>query len=273
MEPLIDIQGLSFGYGKTPLFDALSLQVRPGLCGLLGKNGAGKSSLLKILSGQLHAHGGLCRVLGMDPSQRRPSLLSLLYHLPEEIWLPDLRGDRYVALNGPFYPHFSNEAFQKALALFEIPGDKPLNALSYGQKKKFLIAFAVGTNCPLLLLDEPTNGLDIPSKSQFRQIAASLDLENQAVLISTHQIRDMETLIDPIIIVDQGKIALHKGLEDILGQYRIVRQETEPTPGEALYWEKGLGSYTVAKEGPSEEEAAIDLEFLFNFIIARGDKQ
>lgn len=259
-----------FGYGKEPLFDELNLNVTPGLYGLLGKNGAGKSTLLKIISGQLYPHGGSCLTLGENPGDRTPSLLSRLYYLPEDIYVPEIKGSRYVELNAPFYPDFDHKAFRRSLELFEVTDNKKLNTLSYGQKKKFLIAFAVATNCPLILLDEPTNGLDIPSKSQFRQVAASMDLERCAVIISTHQVRDMEMLIDPIIIVDKGKIIMNKSMDEIMNSCHIEFQEEDPAGSDAVYWEKVLGGYTVVKRGPSEDARNMDLEFLFNLTIAKG---
>ncbi|MBF9017348.1 MULTISPECIES: ATP-binding cassette domain-containing protein [unclassified Oceanispirochaeta] len=270
MNPVIEIQNMIFQYGKDPLFNELSLNVNPGLYGLLGKNGAGKSTLLKIISGQLYPHGGSCLTLGDNPADRKPSMLSKMYYLPEDISVPEIKGKNYVDLNAPFYPDFSMKIFDRSLKLFEVPSDKKLNTLSFGQKKKFLIAFALATNCPLILLDEPTNGLDIPSKSQFRQVAASMDLERQAMVISTHQVRDMEMLIDPIIIVEKGKIILNKSMDEILNSYHIEHQTEEPAPGEAVYWEKGLAGYTVVKEGPSDEDKNMDLEFLFNLTIAKG---
>lgn len=270
MNPVINIQDMIFQYGKDPLFNELSLIVKPGLYGLLGKNGAGKSTLLKIISGQLYPHGGSCLTLGENPTDRSPYMLSNMYYLPEDISVPEIKGNKYVELNAPFYPQFSRAIFDRSLHLFEVPADKKLNTLSYGQKKKFLIAFAIATNCPLILLDEPTNGLDIPSKSQFRQVAASMDLDNQAIVISTHQVRDMEMLIDPIIIVDNGKIILNKSMDEIMNSYHIEYQQEEPAAGEAVYFEKVLGGYTVVKSGPSDEAKNMDLEFLFNLTIAKG---
>jgi ABC-2 type transport system ATP-binding protein len=270
LKPVIEIQNMIFQYGKDPLFNELNLNVKPGLYGLLGKNGAGKSTLLKIISGQLYPHGGNCQTLGENPADRSPSMLSKMYYLPEDIFVPEIKGKKYVELNAPFYPDFSREIFDRSLNLFEVPSDKKLNTLSYGQKKKFLIAFAIATNCPLILLDEPTNGLDIPSKSQFRQVAASMDLERQAMVISTHQVRDMEMLIDPIIIVDKGKIIMNKSMDEIMNSYHIEYQSEEPVAGEAVYWEKVLGGFTVVKKGPSDEGKNMDLEFLFNLTVAKG---
>ena len=270
MNPIINVENLFFQYEKEPLFKDLSLNIGPGLYGLLGKNGAGKSTLLKIISGQLYPHKGDCTTLGENPVRRSPSMLSDIYYLPEDIQLPEIRGDRYVSLNAPFYPNFRKETFDRSLKQFEVNENKKLNTLSYGQKKKFLISFAMATHCSLLLLDEPTNGLDIPSKSQFRQVAASLNMESQAMLISTHQVRDMEMLIDPIIIVEKGKIILNMSMDEIMSKYHMILQETEPQPGEALYWEKVLGGYTVVKEGPSAEGKIMDLEFLFNLAVNKG---
>jgi len=270
MTPVINIQNLFFQYGKEPLFNNLNLTIGPGLYGLLGKNGAGKSTLLKIMAGQLYPHSGECRTLGENPAWRTPSMLSRVFYLSEDIQVPEQRGDRYVSLNAPFYPDFSIEIFNKAIDLFEVNSSKNLKTLSYGQKKKFLISFAMASRCPLLLLDEPTNGLDIPSKSQFRQVAASMDMEHQAMVISTHQVRDMEMLIDPIIIVDKGQIIMNKSMDDIMNRYHIVLQQNEPIPGEAVYWEKMMGAYTVIKEGPSEDGRSMDLEFLFNLAVNKG---
>ncbi len=270
MTPVISIENLVFQYGKEPLFNELNLTVGPGLYGLLGKNGAGKSTLLKIMAGQLFPDRGVCRTLGEDPSARTPSMLSRVYYLPEDIQVPDIKGEMFITLNAPFYPDFSREIFDRALKQFEVSSAKKLTTLSYGQKKKFLISFAMATQCPLLLLDEPTNGLDIPSKSQFRQVAASMDLENRAMVISTHQVRDMEMLIDPVIIVEKGKIIMNKSMDDIMNRYHLVLQTKEPEPGEALYWEKVLGGYTAVKEGPSEDGRTMDLEFLFNLAVNKG---
>ncbi|MDC7239206.1 MAG: ABC transporter ATP-binding protein [Spirochaetales bacterium] len=270
MKPVIEIKDLVFQYGKEALFDELSLSVGPGLYGLLGKNGAGKSTLLKIISGQLFPHSGSCLTAGEVPGKRKPEMLSEVFYLPEEITVPEIKGNMYVDLNAPFYPRFDRKQFEGFLELFEVPGNKKLTTLSYGQKKKFLIAFAASTGCPLILLDEPTNGLDIPSKSQFRQVAASMDLDNQTMLISTHQVRDMEMLIDPVIIVDNGKIIMNSSMEDVMKAYHVEFTSEEPAPEEALYSEKVLGGWNVARKGPSPDASAIDLEFLFNLTIKKG---
>jgi len=118
--------------------------------------------------------------------------------------------DVYVDLYAPFYKKFDQNAYTTAINEFALPTDKKLTTLSYGQKKKFLVVFALATNCKLLLLDEPTNGLDIPSKSQFRKLLASMLTENKTFIIATHQVRDLETLIDTVVILDNGKIIFNQ---------------------------------------------------------------
>ena len=170
---MIELKEISFGYGKKRLFSGLDLSMEPGtIYGLLGKNGAGKTTLLKIICGLRIAQAGTSRVLGFDSALRPARMLEDIFFLAEELSVPPLTPPVYERLYAPFYPRFDHEAFGGHLSLLEIPTDKKLSELSYGQKKKFLIAFGLASRCRLLLMDEPSNGLDIPSKSQFRRLLA-----------------------------------------------------------------------------------------------------
>ncbi|MFH2050027.1 MAG: ATP-binding cassette domain-containing protein, partial [bacterium] len=201
---MIELTNLSFAYkNKAPLFDRLSLKITEGnIYGLLGKNGAGKTTLLKIICGLLFPQQGTCVVLGFAPQKRSADMLKEIYFIPEEFYTPALKINEYVLLYAPFYPNFDPQALENYIATFDLPTNEQLISLSYGQKKKFLIAFGLATNSQLLILDEPTNGLDIPSKSQFRKLLAATMDENRTIIISTHQVRDIGNLIDPIIILD-----------------------------------------------------------------------
>ena len=205
---MIKIENLSFNYGpKKPLFDQLNLTLPYGnIYGLLGKNGAGKSTLLKMMAGLLFPQKGKLDVVGFHPNERHPEFLQEVYFVSEEFELPSLSMEQFVRMYSPFYPRFNHLLFDEYLYEFKLPRQQKLPNMSYGQKKKFILAFGLATDCKLLILDEPTNGLDIPSKSQFRKIVASAIHEERSFIISTHQIRDMENLIDPIIILDEGKI-------------------------------------------------------------------
>ena len=277
---MIDLKDMSFGYrgngffrsNPDSLFDQLSLKLVPGLYGLLGKNGAGKTTFLRIIAGLIYPHGGVCEVLKQVPGERNPSLLQEVFFLAEEFYLPGITGEQYRHSYASFYPRFDNDFFDRCLREFEIPSNRKLSKMSYGQKKKFLIAFGLSSNAQLLLLDEPTNGLDIPSKSQFRKLVAASWSEKQCVIISTHQVRDVEKLIDPILILDTGKIIFKHSLEEINRALKFsVYTHEEPKDG-VLYSEKGLGGWAVMEQGPDETGGAVDLELLFNGVLSEPQR-
>jgi len=270
---VVEIKAMSFGYGKKKLFSGLDLALAPGnIYGLLGKNGAGKTTLLKIICGLRLAQGGTCRVLGFDPSTRPAPMLEDICFIAEELSVPALMPGLYESLHAPFYPRFDHEEFHSYLSEFEIPSDKKLSELSYGQKKKFLIAFGLASRCRLLLMDEPSNGLDIPSKSQFRRLLARAGGTDQVILVSTHQVRDMENLIDPIIILDEGKIIFQQAMTAVGARLRAGIEAVEPADDRVLYAEKTLGGYAVLRESSGEEETSVDLETLFNAVTAPGSR-
>jgi ABC-2 type transport system ATP-binding protein len=264
---MVEIENMSFGYKKRKLFSGLDLALQPGnIYGLLGKNGAGKTTLLKIISGLRQAQEGSCRVLGHDPAGRPAPLLEELCFIAEELYVPALMPAAFEALHSPLYPRFDHEAFRGFLAEFELGTNKKLSELSYGQKKKFLIAFGLASRCRLLLMDEPTNGLDIPSKSQFRRLLARAGGTDQCILVSTHQVRDMENLIDPIIILDEGRIIFNQPLREAGTRLRTAIESVEPADEGALYAEKTLGGWAVMRRNDAAEETHIDLEILFNAV-------
>ncbi len=268
---LVDVKGLGFGYHRSPLFSELDLVLQTGnIYGLLGKNGAGKTSLLRLLAGLLFPERGDLRVNGWTPSLRSPDFLSEVYVLPEEFSLPQFTPDRYIDLYAPFYPRFAYEKMEDYLKEFEIPHRKSLSSLSYGQKKKFLLAFGLATDCSLFLLDEPTNGLDIPSKSQFRRLVASAVTEERIFIISTHQVRDVEHLIDPVIIIEGGKIVFNRAFEEIHEKLAVKRVEQIPRDWKVIYSEADIKGFSVvvpAGTNGSGEEHAVDLEMLFNTVV------
>jgi ABC-2 type transport system ATP-binding protein len=270
---VVEIRDMSFGYKKKKLFSGLNLTLLPGnIYGLLGKNGAGKTTLLKIISGLRQAQEGSSRVLGLDPSRRPAALLEQICFIAEELYVPSLSPALFEVLHAPLYPKFDHEAFHSFLAEFELGTDKKLTELSYGQKKKFLIAFGLASRCGLLLMDEPTNGLDIPSKSQFRRLLAVAGGTDQVILVSTHQVRDMENLIDPIIILDEGRIIFQQALRDVGTRLGTSIESTEPADNGALYAEKTLGGWAVLRENTGTEETSVDLETLFNAVTAEGGR-
>jgi len=265
---MIEIQNLSFGYNKKKLlYKDLSLTLTPGsIYGLLGKNGAGKSTLLKNLTGLLFPTSGSITVNSFSPKKRLPSFLEMIYLIPEEVYVPSLTIHQYKNLFAPFYPHFDSEKFFSYLEQLDVKEQGKLNTLSFGQQKKFIIAFALACNTKILLLDEPTNGLDIPSKIRFRKLISSVFTEDRMIFISTHQIRDLDNLIDRVIIVDNGELLLHASIATI-GEKLCFKNVAELTGiDNVLYSEDSLKGFAVVAENKHGEESKVNLEQLFNAV-------
>ena len=263
---MITLKELSFSYSrKKEVLDRINLEVGSGhICGLLGKNGEGKTTLLNLLSGQIFPDQGSCLVLEETPSERNARFLQQIFLLPEEISMPEVTAIEYIKMYAPFYPTFRDDIYKACVESFEINLSDRLSKMSQGQRYKVGISLALAAHTPLLLMDEPTNGLDIPSKATFRRLVASLIDDNQTVIISTHQVRDLESLIDTVLILDQRQILLNKTLNEIgekLYFGPLLPEEkalySEPTP-------QGTIGVT-ARDG--KEETAVSLELLFNAAI------
>lgn len=263
---MITLKELSFSYSrKKEVLDRINLEVGSGhICGLLGKNGEGKTTLLNLLSGQIFPDQGSCLVLEEIPSERNARFLQQIFLLPEEISMPEVTAIEYIKMYAPFYPTFRDDICKACVESFEINLSDRLSKMSQGQRKKVAITLALAAHTPLLLMDEPTNGLDIPSKATFRRLVASLIDDNQTVIISTHQVRDLESLIDMVLILDQRQILLNKTLNEIgekLYFGPLLPEEkalySEPTP-------QGTIGVTARED---KEETAVSLELLFNAAI------
>ena len=207
---MINIQNIKFAYSREVVLDGFSLQFdKGGIYGLLGKNGTGKSTLLYLMMGLLRPQKGIVTVDGIDTTLRRPEVLSEMFLVPEEYDLPAIA---YVKAIKPFYPRFSEDLLKQCLANFEMGTDINLGELSMGQKKKVYMSIALAANTRYLLMDEPTNGLDILSKSQFRKVVIEGMSEDKTIIISTHQVHDVELLLDHVCIIERNKVLLNEPL-------------------------------------------------------------
>ena len=231
---MIRIENISFAYrkGRKQVFRNFHADLNlGGIYGLLGKNGSGKSTLLQLMAGLISPSDG--RVLLDDKDMRNRSVTSLqkLFLVPEEFSMPAVSLDQYVRYMAPFYPRFSAETLKRALDCFELSEELHLERLSMGQRKKAFVSFALAANTEWLFLDEPTNGLDIPGKSQFRKILVQEMNDERGVIISTHQVLDVEHLLDHVLVIDQGQMLLQKSVEEICEILSFVRtSEPEPAP-------------------------------------------
>ena len=269
---MIDIQNLHFAYKKKKVFTALSLSLQPGhIYGLLGKNGTGKSTLLRNIAGLLFPDQGTVKVLNHTPGLRQPEFLQELFMVPEEFFLPNVTISKFVECNAPFYARFNHEQFNNYLREFEIPLDNKLQQMSYGQKKKALISFGLACNTSLLLMDEPTNGLDIMSKSQFRRVIAGAIDDNKCIIICTHQVKDMESLIDRITIIDEGRILFDQTVDQITSRLSFKISFDSMEVKEALYREESLKGSAIITANKEDEEGKIDLEMLYKANDTNGE--
>ncbi|SFE01615.1 ABC-2 type transport system ATP-binding protein [Chitinophaga sp. CF118] len=268
---MIKISNLSFGYSnKKLLYSDLSLDIKGGnIYGLLGKNGAGKSTLLKNISGTLFPKKGEVIVNGSIPQRRKPSFLNTVYFISEDVTLPPLTLRKYLDLFSVFYPNFNVDELNTFLKELAVSVPAKLSALSFGQQKKFSIAFALACNTQILLMDEPTNGLDIPSKAQFRQLIASVMTDDRIIIISTHQTRDLENLIDQVIIVDDGQLLLNESVNTITERLIFETVSIQPNDNRILYAEKHLKGVSLVRENTSGEDTRINLENLFNGVTSK----
>ncbi len=275
---MIQIQDISYKYGKKSenVFDGLSLSFDDGkIYGLLGKNGVGKSTLLYLLSGLLHPKSGKITIDGREPRHREPSLLENLYFIPDEFELPNMTLRRYVGLYAQFYPRFSHEVLESCLQDFELTMDTQLNALSLGQKKRVLVSYALATQCRVLLMDEPTNGLDIPAKSLFRKMVARHMQDDQIIIVSTHQVHDVDSLLDHIIVLNeatgeenrQESVLFDASIADVQRQFAFQLRAMSDENGEVLYSEPRPQGSAVIVANSLGEETTVDLELLFNAVV------
>lgn len=268
---MIQLDTIQFGYTKKKhIFEDVSLTMEPGhIYGLLGKNGAGKTTLLSIMAGLRFPNSGSATILGENASLRKADVLQNLYFLQEEMYVPHLTIQNFEKAYAPFYPNFNHEQFTEYLHEFEMDGlNQYMDKFSHGQKKKALIAFALASNTKILIMDEPTNGLDIPSKSTFRKLMASAADETRLVIISTHQVRDLHSLIDMVSILDGGRMVLNASTSEIIEKLLFDVDDMKSTDGQILYTESSpRGTYQV-KENVDRLESNLDLELLFNAAMA-----
>lgn len=265
---MIKINDVSFHYKKgTPILDRIQTTIQSGhIYGLLGLNGVGKTTLLKVIAGLLFPRKGDLQVNDFNPENRTIPFLSDIYFITDEVELPNWSITDIIRVYAPLYPKFDLSYFEQLLQAFQIDTKKQVNDFSYGQRKKVNIAFGLATNVSTLLMDEPTNGLDIPSKAQFRKIISQFVAEDKVIIISTHQIRDIHNLIDHLLILDNNRLILDDSIYQ-LG--KKLKFSTDPSDvDQAWYSEVTIHGPVSLLPNSLEEDSSFDIEFFFNAISA-----
>lgn len=263
---MIAFKDVCFSYRRNvPVLSNLSLQIEPGtVCGLLGRNGVGKSTMLYLTAGLLRPRSGQVLCNGYIPSDRQVNFLNDIFIVPEEFDLPPITLDEYVRINSVFYPKFNLDLMHSILEIFALPGNINLGALSLGQKKKAFLSFALACNTSILLLDEPTNGLDITAKRMFRAAITAAMTDDKTIIISTHQVYDVENILDHVVIADNNRILLNRPMIDIQTKLRFGYTQDPEQAKRALFSIPMPGGFNVVEflDNP-DRETEVNLETLF----------
>lgn len=264
---MLKVENLSYAYpgNSTPAISEMNLELKEGsIYGLLGANGTGKSTLLYIMSGLLKPKTGIATLEGVDTFERKPQTLADMFLVAEEFVVPSIRLEEFVKLNAEFYPNFSQKQLNGYLEHFRLTPDIHLGRLSMGQRKKAFIAFALACNTKVLLMDEPTNGLDIPGKAEFRRAIVSAMDGQRMIVISTHQVRDLDRVLDHVVMIDRRGVVMNSSLSALQEKLRFVFTADASECEGALWSMPVIGGHSIIKRrNEGEEETDVNLESLF----------
>lgn len=263
---MITIKKLGFSYDEHVVLKDISMELQEGkIYGLLGENGVGKTTLLTLLAGLKKVDDGMLEIDGQKPFNREPSFLSNIYYLPDEVPAPRRKAIDFAIDHGQYWTNFNAQKFSEIMTVFDTDQNQRMDQMSYGQLKKTFISFALACNTKYLFMDEPTNGLDIPSKAQFRKAVSKYTSDDSTLLISTHQARDLEAIIDPIIILDRRDVLLNASLDEIAEKlYFDYSNDADPN---ALYQEMVPGGNIQVLRNTTGAESKVNIEALFNAVL------
>ena len=267
---MISINNLQFSYGSSPVLKNITMKLEEGrIYGLLGENGVGKTTLLTLLCGLKKPQYGSIEIDGTDPYSRDPELYKELYYVPDEVMPLHQTALLFAKNTGVFWANFSLDLFKTIMKEMEVSLDQRMDAMSAGQLKKTYLSFAIACKPRYIFMDEPTNGLDIPSKSQFRAAITKYTSEDSTIIISTHQVRDLENIIDPIIILDKQDVLVNASLEKIASKLTFDYGTT--LHPESLYSEQLPGGFIQVLPNTDGEETKVNIEALFNAVHKHKD--
>jgi len=230
--PAVRVDGLTVRYGPTTALDAVSLEVPTGsVFALLGRNGAGKSSLVRCLLGQQKPAAGRLELLGSDPWARRAKLMERVGVVPEEPDAPREMTPRQLgAFCARLYPSWDAKGYDARLARFGVPQATAFGRLSKGQKGLTQLSLALAASPELLILDDPTLGLDpVARHAFFDEIVTELADRGTTVVLTTHDLSGVERIADRVGILKDGRLLLCEETESLKSRLRTVRYRSEVT--------------------------------------------
>ena len=271
---MIKIENLDFSYPrKRQVYKSLNLNIEEGsICGLLGLNGAGKTTLLNLIAGFLIPQEGTCSVFGYQAAKRKPEMLQEIFLVGDTSEFPNMSVEEFCDLYAGFYTRFDMTLFEQCISEFGLMGSSSLKRLSFGEKRKVILSFALAIRCRLLMFDEPTNGLDIPSKATFRKLVASTLSEDQTIIMATHQVRDLGNLMDRIIIEHQGQILMNQQIDQIAEKLSFGLPIEQITPDDMLYAADGFNPNETVSLNSKNVLGQVDIELLFTAATSYPEK-
>lgn len=244
MTSVIELANVTKRYANQTALDNVSLEVPPGVVfALLGENGAGKTTAIRLMLGLAEATSGQVRVLGLDSRREGYEIRRQVGYLPER---PTLYEWMTAAEIGWFTAGFYGDGFEfefrRLVEDFRVPLDRKLSQLSKGMRAKVALSLAMAHQPQLLILDEPTSGLDTMVRREFLESMVDIAAEGRTVLLSSHQIGEVERVADIVAIIHAGRVLLVDRLEDLKRATRQVtitvedgRQDLQPLPGVIIH--------------------------------------
>jgi ABC-2 type transport system ATP-binding protein len=262
MTSLIEARDLTKKYGAHVALDRVNFAVEAGrIVGLIGPNGAGKTSALRAILG-LTAYEGRLQVLGHEPFRERTALMHQASFIADVAVLPSwLRVDQAIDFVAGVHPRFRRDRAQDLLAKTQITGKRRMRELSKGMKTQVHLALTMAIDARLLVLDEPTLGLDILARRAFYDALVNdyMD-ETRTILITTHQVEEVENLLTDVLFIDKGRIVLDSSLEDIATRYAaiaVAADHLDAARAERPFYERRvLGKVILYFEQPNLDKLA-----------------
>lgn len=229
--PVIEARNVSVRYGRRRAVEEVSIQVQPGVVyALLGRNGAGKSSLVRCILGQLRPTGGHVALFSEDAWRSRARLMQRIGIVPEDADAPPaMRVSELARFSARLYSRWQQSAFDERIRRFDVAADARFGELSKGQKKQVSLALALATCPDLLVLDDPTLGLDVVAKkSLFEEVIADMADRGITVMITTHDLAPVEAIADRVGILRDGRLVLDEEVEALKSRFRRLRFAAQP---------------------------------------------